>query len=223
MRLAPSILSADFSQLAEQIAQVERAGAGQLHLDVMDGHYVDNLTFGPLVVDAIRRCTDLPLDAHLQIQDAHRWIARFCDAGADMVAIHPDAMPDRMAELYPALRAIRARGKKAGIALHPSRSVASVEKLLPDVDYVIVMSVYPGFAGQKFIPGSFDRVSELRESIRGQGLEVEIEIDGGIGRSNIRQAVEAGADVVVAGSAVFAGADPARRLRAMLDAAGNEA
>lgn len=220
MRLAPSILSADFSRLAEQIAQVEQAGAKQLHLDVMDGHYVDNLTFGPLIVEAIRRSTQLPLDVHLQIEDADRWIDRFLSSGADMVAVHPETLQDR---LHPALRSIRARGKRAGIALHPSQPVASIASLLPDVDYVIVMSVYPGFAGQKFISGSFERVEQVREQIRDRGLDVEIEIDGGIGRDNIRAAVACGADVIVAGSAVFAGDDPSARLREMLTAAANGA
>jgi ribulose-phosphate 3-epimerase len=220
MRLAPSILSADFSRLGEQISQVERAGARQLHLDVMDGHYVDNLTFGPLIVQAIRRSTELPLDVHLQMENAHRWIERFSDSGADMIAVHPETIHDL---LHPTLRTIRALGKKAGVALHPSKPVAMLEKLLPDVDYVIVMSVYPGFAGQRFIPGSFERVQQLREWIQEHRLAVEIEIDGGIGRDNIRQAVEAGADVVVAGSAVFAGADPAGSLRAMLAAVDNGA
>jgi len=220
MRLAPSILSADFSRLGDQIAQVEEAGARQFHLDVMDGHFVDNLTFGPLVVQAIRRSTELPLDVHLQIENADRWIERFSDSGADMIAIHPETLHDL---LYPTLQTIRELGKKAGIALHPSKPVAAVEKMLPDVDYVIVMSVYPGFAGQEFIPGSFERVEQLRSLVGERKLAVEIEIDGGIGRNNIRQAVEAGADVVVAGSAVFAGEDPAVRLRELLTAAGNGA
>ncbi len=220
MRLAPSILSADFSRLGDQIAQVEEAGARQFHLDEMDGHFVDKLTFGPLVVQAIRRSTELPLDVHLQIENADRWIERFSDSGADMIAIHPETLNDLVS---PTLQTIRARAKKAGIALHPSQPVATVEKLLPDVDYVIVMSVYPGFAGQEFIPGSFERVGHLRSLVGERKLAVEIEIDGGIGRDNIRQAVEAGADVVVAGSAVFAGEDPAVRLREMLTAAGNGA
>jgi ribulose-phosphate 3-epimerase len=220
LRLAPSILSADFARLGEQIAQVERAGARQLHLDVMDGHYVDNLTFGPLLVEAIRRSTDLPLDVHLQMENAHLWIERFSDSGADMISVHPETMDDL---LYPTLQTIRALGKKAGVALHPSKPVVTLKKLLPDIDYVIVMSVYPGFAGQKFIPGSFERVQQIREWIHAHRLAVEIEIDGGIGRDNIRQAVESGADVVVAGSAVFAGADPAENLRSLLAAADNGA
>jgi ribulose-phosphate 3-epimerase len=154
------------------------------------------------------------------MENAHRWIERFSDSGADMIAVHPETIHDL---LHPTLRTIRALGKKAGVALHPSKPVAMLEKLLPDVDYVIVMSVYPGFAGQRFIPGSFERVQQLREWIQEHRLAVEIEIDGGIGRDNIRQAVEAGADVVVAGSAVFAGADPAGSLRAMLAAVDNGA
>ena len=220
MRVAPSILSADFSRLGDQIAQLEEAGARQFHLDVMDGHYVENLTFGPLVVQAIRRSTRLPLDVHLQIENADRWIDRFSDSGADMIAIHPETLDHH---LHRTFEAIRARGKKAGIALHPSKTVATVEEMLAHIDYVIVMSVYPGFAGQKFLSGSFARVEKLRELLRERKLAVEIEIDGGIGVNNIRQAVEAGADVVVAGSAVFAGENPVVKLRAMLTAARNGA
>jgi ribulose-phosphate 3-epimerase len=217
MRLAPSLLSADFSRLREQIAQLQEAGARQFHLDVMDGHYVDNLTFGPLVVEAIRRSTELPLDVHLQIENADRWVERFSNSGADMIAIHPETLKSSSNST---LRSIRALGRKSGIALHPTQPLAAVEKLLPDVDYVIVMSVYPGFAGQEFIAGSFERVEQLHAMIRERRLPIEIEIDGGIGPHNIRQAVDAGADVVVAGSAVFSGKDPALGLRQMLDAAG---
>ena len=213
MRLAPSILSADFSRLGEQIASLEEAGARQLHLDVMDGHYVENLTFGPLVVEAIRRSTRIPLDVHLQIESADRWVDAFCDAGADMIAVHPETLY----HLGRTVRAIRQKGKKAGIALAPSTPLRIIEELLPDVDYVIVMSVYPGFAGQNFIPGSFARVERLRSMISRGELPVEIEIDGGIDVGNVRKAVTAGADVVVAGSAIFNANDPPERLRAMLE------
>jgi ribulose-phosphate 3-epimerase len=212
MRLAPSILSADFSKLGEQIARVEEAGARQLHLDIMDGHYVENLTFGPLVVQAIRRSTELLLDVHLQIENADRWIDAFSDAGADMIAVHPETLH----HLPRTVQAIRQKGKKAGIAVNPSIPLSAVEDMLSDVDYVIVMSVHPGFAGQEFIPGSFGRVKRLRSVIRNQELSVEIEIDGGIDKGNIRGAVEAGADVVVAGSAIFTAEDPATRLQEML-------
>ena len=213
VRLAPSILSADFSRLGEQIAGLEQAGAKQLHLDVMDGHFVENLTFGPLVVDAIRRTTRLPLDVHLQIENADRWIEAFCDVGADMIAVHPETLlhPDRT------IQSIRDHGRKAGAAMAPSTPMSQMEELLPKVDYVIVMSVYPGFAGQGFIPGSFARLERLRSIITRDALPVELEIDGGIDTGNVKEAVTAGADVVVAGSAIFNADDPPERLRAMLE------
>jgi ribulose-phosphate 3-epimerase len=212
MRIAPSVLSADFAHLAEQIALVEQAGAHQFHLDVMDGHYVDNLTFGPLVVEAIRRSTDLPLDVHLMIENADRWIDAFADAGADMIAVHPEALY----HVHRTLADIRKKGKKAGVAINPATHLVTLEEVLADVDLAIIMSVNPGFGGQSFIPGSFDRVKKLRSLLDGNGLKVEIEIDGGIDSDNVREAVAAGADVVVAGSAIFKAPDPAEKLREML-------
>ena len=156
MRIAPSILSADFTKLASEIERVDAAGAGQLHLDVMDGHYVPNLTFGPMIVSAVRECTSLPLDVHLMIEHAERWVDPFIDAGADMIAVHPETL------YHPhlVLSAIRKRGKKAGLALNPGFSLATIEGLLPFADYAIIMSVNPGWGGQKFIEGSFERVRE---------------------------------------------------------------
>jgi ribulose-phosphate 3-epimerase len=212
MLIAPSVLSADFARLAEQIAIVEQAGAHQLHLDVMDGHYVDNLTFGPLVVNAIRRSTRLPLDVHLMIEHADRWVEPFSDAGADMIAVHPETLY----HLHRTLADIHHRGKKAGIAINPASPLVTLEEILPSVDYTIVMSVNPGFGGQSFISGSFDKVKRLRALIDGLGLNVQIKIDGGIDAGNVRQAVEAGVDVVVAGSAIFKASDPAEKLREML-------
>jgi ribulose-phosphate 3-epimerase len=216
MRLAPSILSADFARLGEEIARVEKAGAEQFHVDVMDGHYVPNLTFGPLVVEASRRSTRLPLDVHLMIENADQWIDAFADAGADMIAVHPEALY----HVHRTVHAIREKGKKAGIAINPSTPLAMIEEILSDVDYVIVMSVNPGFGGQQFIPASLERVERLRSTIDGQGLAVEIEIDGGMDVGNIRQAVNAGVDVVIAGSAIFKAPDPAAKLKEMLQAAG---
>jgi ribulose-phosphate 3-epimerase len=215
MRLAPSILSADFARLGEEIARVEKAGAEQFHVDVMDGHYVPNLTFGPLVVEASRRSTRLPLDVHLMIENADQWIDAFADAGADMIAVHPEALY----HVHRTVHAIREKGKKAGIAINPSTPLAMIEEILSDVDYVIVMSVNPGFGGQQFIPASLERVERLRSTIDGQGLAVEIEIDGGMDVGNIRQAVNAGVDVVIAGSAIFKAPDPAAKLKEMLQAA----
>jgi ribulose-phosphate 3-epimerase len=212
MRIAPSVLSADFAHLADQISLVEQAGAHQLHLDVMDGHYVDNLTFGPLVVEAIRRSTGLPLDVHLMIENADRWIEAFADAGADMIAVHPEALY----HVHRTIADIHQKGKKAGLAINPATPLATLEEVLANVEYAIIMSVNPGFGGQSFIPGSFHRAQKLRSLIDGLGLKVEIEIDGGIDSGNVRQAVEAGVDVVVAGSAIFKAPDPAKKLREML-------
>jgi ribulose-phosphate 3-epimerase len=214
MRIAPSVLSADFARLAEQIECVDKAGAHQFHLDVMDGHYVDNLTFGPMVVEAIRRSTDLPLDVHLMIENADRWIQSFSEAGADMIAVHPEALY----HLHRTIMDIKNFGKQAGIALNPSTPLVTLEEVLPELDYVVVMSVNPGFGGQAFISGSFDRVKKLRSLIEDRGLSIEIEIDGGIDATNVRQAVEAGVDVVVAGSAIFKAPDPALKVREMLAA-----
>jgi ribulose-phosphate 3-epimerase len=212
MRISPSILSADFAHLADQISLVESAGAHQLHLDVMDGHYVDNFTFGPLIVEAIRRSTALPLDVHLMIDNADRWINAFADAGADMIAVHPETLY----HLHRTLSEIHRKGKKAGIAINPATPLVTLEDVLADVEYTILMSVNPGFGGQSFIPRSFDRVKRLRSLIERLGLTVEIEIDGGLDSENIGRAVESGVDVVVAGSAIFKAADPAEKLREML-------
>lgn len=214
MRIAPSILSADFSRLASEIERVERAGAHQLHLDVMDGHYVPNLTFGPMVVEAIRRVTRLPLDVHLMIEDADRWIDAFVDSGADMVAFHPESV------YHPhlVLTSIQKRGKKAGLALNPGLSLSSVEELLPLADYAIVMSVNPGWGGQDFIEGSFERAENLRRFARENHLTLDIEIDGGMNAERVPRAALAGIDVVIAGSAIFKAKDPEAVVRQMLSA-----
>lgn len=215
MRIAPSILSADFSKLASEIERVETAGASQLHLDVMDGHYVPNLTFGPMIVEAVRRSTELPLDVHLMIENAERWVDAYMDAGADMVAVHPETL------YHPhlTLTAIRKRGKRAGIALNPGTSLTTIEELLPIVDYAIIMSVNPGWGGQKFIEGSFERARRLRRLALDAGTSLTIEIDGGMNVERIPQAAEAGIDVVIAGSAIFKADDPAAVMADMLAAA----
>jgi len=215
MRIAPSILSADFSKLASEIERVETAGASQLHLDVMDGHYVPNLTFGPMIVEAVRRSTELPLDVHLMIENAERWVDAYMDAGADMVAVHPETL------YHPhlTLTAIRKRGKRAGIALNPGMSLTTIEELLPIVDYAIIMSVNPGWGGQKFIEGSFERARRLRRLALDAGTSLTIEIDGGMNVERIPQAAEAGIDVVIAGSAIFKADDPAAVMADMLAAA----
>lgn len=215
MRIAPSILSADFARLAEEIARVETAGAHQLHVDVMDGHYVPNLTFGPMVVEAIRRSTRLPLDVHLMIEQADRWIDSYADAGADMIAFHPESIQHP----HLAITNIRKRELSPGLALNPSTSFATVEELLPIVDYAIVMSVNPGWGGQKFIEGSFDRVRRLRRLAAEHGWSLTIEIDGGMNAARVPLAAEAGVDVVIAGSAVFKAPDPQAVVRDMLASA----
>ncbi len=215
MRIAPSILSADFSKLASEIERVEAAGAGQLHLDVMDGHYVPNLTFGPMIVEAVRRTTTLPLDVHLMIEHADRFFESYVDAGADMVAVHPETL------YHPhlTLTSIRKRGKKAGIALNPGTSLSAIEDLLPIVDYAIIMSVNPGWGGQKFIEGSFERARRLRQLAVDAGTSLSIEIDGGMNAERVPQAAAASIDVVIAGSAVFKADDPAAVISDMLQAA----
>ena len=214
MRIAPSILSADFSRLASEIERVERAGAHQLHVDVMDGHYVPNLTFGPMVVEAMRRVTRLPLDVHLMIENADRWIDPFVDSGADMIAFHPESV------YHPhlVLTSIQKRGKKAGLALNPGLSLSSVEELLPLADYAIVMSVNPGWGGQDFIEGSFERAENLRRFARENHLTLDIEIDGGMNVERVPRAALAGIDVVIAGSAIFKAKDPEAVIRQMLSA-----
>ena len=215
MRIAPSILSADFTRLGDEIARVERAGAHQLHVDVMDGHYVPNLTFGPMIVAAVRRVTRLPLDVHLMIEEADRWVEIYADAGADWIAIHPESIQ------HPHLTLTRIRdcGKRPGIALNPSTSLATVEELLPIVDYAIVMSVNPGWGGQKFIEGSFERAKRLRRLATERGFDLEIEIDGGMNPDRVPAAAEAGIDVVIAGSAIFKADDPEAVVRDMIRSA----
>ena len=215
MRIAPSILSADFSKLASEIERVEAAGAGQLHLDVMDGHYVPNLTFGPMIVEAVRRTTTLPLDVHLMIEHAERFVESYVDAGADMVAVHPETL------YHPhlTLTSIRKRGKKAGIALNPGTSLSAIKDLLPIVDYAIIMSVNPGWGGQKFIEGSFERARRLRQLAVDAGTSLSIEIDGGMNAERVPQAAAAGIDVVIAGAAVFKADDPAAVISDMLQSA----
>jgi ribulose-phosphate 3-epimerase len=218
--LAPSILSADFWRLGEEVQAVERGGAHWLHVDVMDGHYVPNLTIGPLVVRALRRHTRLPLDVHLMIEEADRYIPAFADAGADQITVHVEACP----HLHRTLSLIREQGKRlgrsllAGVALNPLTSLRAIEEALPFVDLVLLMSVNPGFGGQTFIPEVVPKLQRLRGEIRERGLRARIEMDGGLDRENVGQLVAAGLDLVVAGSAVFDGKDPAARCAELLAA-----
>ena len=210
--IAPSILSADFARLAEEIATVERAGASILHVDVMDGRFVPNITIGLPVVKAISRATRLPIDAHLMIVEPGQYAEQFVKAGAQMVSIHIEADP----HVHRTLSAIRGAGAQAGIAINPGTSLSALEEALKFADYVLLMSVNPGFGGQKFIPESLEKLRRLRRMIDERGVKTRIEIDGGIDADNIAEVAAAGAEIIVSGSAIF-GADDAgvalRRLR----------
>jgi ribulose-phosphate 3-epimerase len=197
--VAPSILSADFARLGDEVRAVDAAGADWIHVDVMDGHFVPNLTIGPMVVKAIRRVTRKPLDVHLMIAPADPYLAAFAEAGADRLTIHVESGP----HLHRSLQAVRGLGKRAGVTLNPATPVAAVGEVLDLVDLVLVMSVNPGFAGQDFIPGAVARVAEIREMIGGR--DVHVEVDGGVSPANAGMLARAGADVLVAGSAVFSG------------------
>ncbi len=197
--MAPSILSADFSRLGEEVRAVEKAGADVIHVDVMDGHFVPNITIGPPVVSSLRKTTDLPLDVHLMITDADRYIDNFAKAGADWITVHVEACP----HLHRTVGRIKDMGKKAGAVLNPATPLASLDEILGDVDLVMIMSVNPGFGGQSFIRSSIKKIKMLRKMIHERGLEVGIEVDGGIGPDTIAEVAGAGANIFVSGSAVF--------------------
>jgi ribulose-phosphate 3-epimerase len=205
VEIAPSILSADFARLGEEIEAVERGGAGVLHVDVMDGHFVPNITIGLPVVKAIAKVTKLPIDTHLMISDPGLFATQFAAAGARMVSVHVEAD----AHLHRTVTSIKAEGALAGAVINPATPVESLTEILEFVDYVLIMSVNPGFGGQKFIPTAVNKVRRLRHMIDQRGLPVRIEIDGGIDLNNIQTVVEAGAEIIVAGSAVFGSKDPA--------------
>lgn len=212
--IAPSILSADFARLAEEIEAVERAGASILHVDVMDGRFVPNITIGLPVVKAISRATRLPIDAHLMIVEPGQYAEQFVKAGAQMVSIHIEADP----HAHRTLSAIRAAGAQAGIAINPGTSLSAIEESLRFADYVLLMSVNPGFGGQKFIPESLDKLRRLRRLINERGLRIRIEIDGGIDADNIAEVAAAGAEIIVSGSAIFGADDPGTALRQLREA-----
>lgn len=213
--LAPSILSADFTRLAEEIRAVEEGGARVLHVDVMDGRFVPNITIGLPVVKSIRKITKLTIDCHLMIVEPNRYAVEFVQAGADMVSVHVEAD----VHLQRTLTAIREAGGQAGIAINPATPLGSLEEALPFADFVLLMSVNPGFGGQKFIHTSVDKLRRLRRMIEERGLEARIEIDGGIDTGNIKKIVEAGAEIIVAGSAVFGKENPTEAAREMIEAA----
>ena len=197
IRIAPSILSADFGRLADEVAAI--ATADYVHVDVMDGHFVPNLTIGPVVIEAVRRATKLPLDVHLMIEDAERWVASYAKAGADLIGVHAEACP----HLHRTVGQIRELGKQAVVVVNPATPIEAIEWVLRDVQMVLVMSVNPGFGGQKFIASALDKVTRLRRLIDERGYAVEIEVDGGIKLDNIAEVAAAGANVFVSGSGIF--------------------
>jgi ribulose-phosphate 3-epimerase len=215
VRIAPSILSADFAALGEAVAAVERGGADLIHVDVMDGHFVPNISIGPPVVKAVRRVASIPLDVHLMITDPDRYIEAFVEAGASMVSVHVEVLP----HLHRTVHAIKGLGAKAGVVLNPSTPVGTLEEIAGDVDYVLVMSVNPGFGGQSFIPRSEHKVAAVRALLDRAGNDAPVEIDGGIDHQNIGRVVAAGARIIVAGSAVFHSGDPERATRELKAAA----
>ncbi|MBI3651759.1 MAG: ribulose-phosphate 3-epimerase [Acidobacteria bacterium] len=211
VEIAPSILSADFARLGEEIAAAERGGAGLIHVDVMDGHYVPNLTIGPVVLKSLRRTTTLPLDCHLMITNPDDYLEAFANAGADMISVHVEAAT----HLHRTVTTIRQLGCKAGAVLNPATPLVALEEILPFVDYVLLMSVNPGFGGQSFIETALDKVTRLRDMISSHSLDVTIEIDGGVDLENIAAVVRHGAQWIVAGSAVFGKGDPEAATRAL--------
>jgi ribulose-phosphate 3-epimerase len=215
VEIAPSILSADFRRLGEQIATVEQAGASYIHVDVMDGHFTPNLTVGPFIVEWVRKATKLPIDAHLMIENPDNFIGAFARAGANMISVHPEATY----HLDRTLNHIRQAGCQAGVVLNPATPLAMIEEVVAEVDYVLLMSVNPGFGGQKFIPSSLDKLRRLRNLIRMKSSPARIEIDGGVGPKNVAEVVAAGAEILVAGSAVFGAENPAEALKELLRAA----
>ena len=215
VRIAPSILAADFARLGEQVLSAISGGAGLIHIDVMDGHFVPNITMGPLVVAAVKRVTPLPLDVHLMITDPDRYLDAFARAGATTITVHVEAAPD----LRKTLARIRELGIRAGAAINPDTPVHTLSGVVDVLDHVIVMSVHPGFGGQAFIPGSLDKVRAVRDLVAGAGHVVDIEVDGGVDLTNAAVLAQAGATILVAGAFVFGTPDPAIATQALLKAA----
>lgn len=211
--IAPSILSADFTRLGVEIAEIEKGGATVLHFDVMDGRFVPNLTVGIPVLKSVRKFTKMMIDCHLMIVEPSKYAVEFVKAGADMVSVHVEAD----VHLQRTLTAIREAGGKAGVAINPATPLVALEEALPYADFILLMSVNPGFGGQKFIPTSLDKLKRLRKMIDERGLSTRIEIDGGIDAANIHEIVEAGAEIIVAGSAVFGGGKPAEAVKELLE------
>lgn len=215
LQIAPSLLSADFAALGQAIAVAERGGADMIHVDIMDGHFVPNLTMGPPVVKSLRRVSHLPLDVHLMIQEPDRYAEAFVEAGASSLTVHVEAV----VHLHRTIQFIKSLGAKAGVALNPATPVVMLEDIAGDVDYVLVMTVNPGFGGQTFIPRSESKVRAVRELLAAEGSSAPIEVDGGIDVQTAPRIVAAGADILVAGNAIFGSADPERAIRELRAAA----
>ena len=210
--LSPSILSADFANLGEQVRMLDEAGAQYVHIDVMDGIFVPSISFGMPVIKSIRECSDRIFDVHLMIEEPGRYIDDLAEVGADLITVHAEACK----HLDRTIEAIKEKGLLAGVALNPATPLSAIEWILPKVDMVLIMSVNPGFGGQKFIPESLDKIREARKMITDQGLFVDIQVDGGIYQTNVKEVLDAGANIIVAGSAVFKG-DPAENTKAIME------
>ena len=199
IKIAPSILSADFGQLGSEINKLEKAGADMIHIDVMDGHFVPNITVGPPVIKTLRKYTKLPFDVHLMISPVHKYIKDYAEAGADIITIHPEATDN----LQESIEHIKKFGKKVGVSLNPNTQIDIIEKLLVEINLVLIMSVHPGFAGQKFIPNVLDKIKELKKIKDKKNLNFDIEVDGGINFDNSKLVIEAGANILVSGTTIF--------------------
>lgn len=211
LKIAPSILSADFSKLGREIAEVEQGGADWIHVDVMDGHFVPNITIGPLVVKSIKPLTKLPLDVHLMIEDPDRYIESFIQSGADIVSVHAESTK----HLHRTIHLIKSLGAKAAVAINPATPLENLNYVLEDLDMVLLMTVNPGFGGQSFIPSVLPKIKELRKIINQKGFDIDIEVDGGINEETSKLAVEAGANILVAGSYIFGKADRDKAIAAL--------
>ena len=199
IQISPSILSADFSQLGREIKRLEDGGADLIHVDVMDGHFVPNITMGPPVIKRLRECTKLPFDVHLMISPVHKYIKNFADAGSDIITIHPEATDD----LKKSINLIKELNKKVGISLNPNTEIEIIKKYLGEIDLILIMSVYPGFGGQKFIPDVINKIKMLNQIRKERNFEFKIEVDGGINFSNSKNVINAGADILVSGTTIF--------------------
>ena len=217
IKLAPSILSADFARLLEDVKKVEKAGCEYLHIDVMDGHFVPNITLGPAIVKSLRKDVNMVFDAHLMIENPDNYIKEFADAGCDIIVVHQEACT----HLHRTIQNIKSHGVKAGVALNPATPIETIKYVLEDVDMVLLMSVNPGFGGQSYIPVVTKKIKELRALIDEMGLDIDIEVDGGVKPSNISEVVNAGANVIVAGSAIFNAGDIDEAVKSLRENASN--